>query len=255
MRKKLLIFAVALVAMFSYTLTVSATPKTMKDGTVFDAEYYAQNNPDVVQALGTSETALYQHYVTYGKSEGRKPYADAKVTTTYAETKTLFGETYYHSQTTNNGIYIYDTKPDGKWKDYILTAIDASGVTNDTSDYDKCVAFNNYICSVVEYGTMPIGTDISQSEFTDYCLVSGLAACQGYADAFQSMCCASGIECYIVSGIVDNSANHNASHVWNMVKINGVDYYVDVTGNDTCANIYLMNAELPSDHTIWEMRY
>ncbi|MBO5292483.1 MAG: hypothetical protein J6B10_04800 [Lachnospiraceae bacterium] len=49
-----------------------AQEKTMPDGTVFDAEYYAQSNPDVVAALGTDENLLYQHYVVYGKNEGRK---------------------------------------------------------------------------------------------------------------------------------------------------------------------------------------
>lgn len=240
MRKRLIISVIALVAMFGCSMSVSATPKTMEDGTVFDAEFYADTYPDVKQALGTSETALYQHYVTYGKNEGRKPYADAKVTATYAETKTLFGETYYHSQTTNNGVYIYDSKPDGKWKDYILTAIDASGVTNDTSDYDKCVAFNNYICSVVEYGTTPNAKDVDESGITDYCLVTGYAVCNGYADAFQSMCCASGIECYIVTGYTP-SGNY---HVWNMVKINDVNYYVDTNGNDISSNSYLMHTEL-----------
>lgn len=55
--------------------TVMAQPKTMSDGMVFDAEYYAQNNPDVVEAFGTDENLLYQHYVAFGKNEGRKPTA------------------------------------------------------------------------------------------------------------------------------------------------------------------------------------
>jgi len=52
-------------------LTVCAEPKTMEDGTVFDAEYYAMEYPDVVAVLGSDENALYNHYVTYGKAEGR----------------------------------------------------------------------------------------------------------------------------------------------------------------------------------------
>ncbi len=52
-------------------MTAYAAPETMPDGTVFDAEYYAQMYPDVVTVLGTDENALYSHYVTYGKAEGR----------------------------------------------------------------------------------------------------------------------------------------------------------------------------------------
>ncbi len=64
--------------LFGATLNVNAAPKTMPDGQTFDAEFYAKNNPDVVAALGTDEAALYNHYVTYGKTEGRKPYADVQ---------------------------------------------------------------------------------------------------------------------------------------------------------------------------------
>lgn len=55
-------------------MSVFAAPKTMADGGVFDPEYYAQQNPDVVAALGTDENILYQHYLTNGKNEGRLPY-------------------------------------------------------------------------------------------------------------------------------------------------------------------------------------
>ena len=51
-----------------FSTTAFAQEKTMPDGTQFDAEYYASQNPDVVAALGNSEAALYQHYVQYGKA-------------------------------------------------------------------------------------------------------------------------------------------------------------------------------------------
>lgn len=49
------------------TLNVSAADIS----TFFDAEYYAEQNPDVAAACGTDEEALYQHYMTYGIKEGR----------------------------------------------------------------------------------------------------------------------------------------------------------------------------------------
>lgn len=51
-----------------------AAPKYMPDGTVFDAEYYALNNPDVVSVYGTDEGKLYQHYLNYGKKQKRWPF-------------------------------------------------------------------------------------------------------------------------------------------------------------------------------------
>lgn len=52
-------------------IVANAQPKVMKDGTVFDAEYYAQRYADVVAVYGTDEAALFQHYTDYGKAENR----------------------------------------------------------------------------------------------------------------------------------------------------------------------------------------
>lgn len=63
-----------------------AVVKTMADGGKFDAEYYASTNPDVVAALGTDEEVLYKHYLEFGKTEGRKPYADASDSSSHSST-------------------------------------------------------------------------------------------------------------------------------------------------------------------------
>lgn len=76
--KRLTAVMCAAMMMSGGSLTVFAAPKTMSDGQTFDAEFYAETYPDVKQAVGTDEAALYNHYATYGKAEGRKPYADAK---------------------------------------------------------------------------------------------------------------------------------------------------------------------------------
>ena len=76
--KRLTAVMCAAMMMSGGSLTVFAAPKTMSDGQTFDAEFYAETYPDVVAALGSSESALYSHYVNYGKAEGRLPYADAQ---------------------------------------------------------------------------------------------------------------------------------------------------------------------------------
>ena len=45
---------------------------------MFDAEFYAEQYPDVKKALGTEEQALYKHYIMFGKAEGRLPVAPPK---------------------------------------------------------------------------------------------------------------------------------------------------------------------------------
>ncbi len=86
---------------FGMKIDAAAAPKTMPDGGMFDAEYYAQTNPDVVAVLGTDENVLYQHYLTSGRLEGRQPYASGATT---AQTPgafvtlpdgTLFDAAYY----------------------------------------------------------------------------------------------------------------------------------------------------------------
>lgn len=72
-RKRLLMLIMAVTVLICNGVTVTAAPERMRDGTIFDAEYYAQMYPDVVQALGTDAKALYQHYVTFGMEEGRQP--------------------------------------------------------------------------------------------------------------------------------------------------------------------------------------
>lgn len=81
MKKKLSIVTLLTIVMtMCFGMTAFASPKTMPDGTVFDAEYYAKTYPDVVSAIGTDENALYQHYVMAGKAEGRHPVAPVQTT-------------------------------------------------------------------------------------------------------------------------------------------------------------------------------
>lgn len=49
----------------------------MSDGQLFDAQFYADTYPDVKEAYGYDEALLYEHYLLFGKAEGRLPYAGA----------------------------------------------------------------------------------------------------------------------------------------------------------------------------------
>ncbi|MBD5451654.1 MAG: hypothetical protein HDR25_03330 [Lachnospiraceae bacterium] len=78
MKKKAVIGLVAALCLGS-SMTAFAAPEVMPDGTVFDAEYYAENNPDVVAAMGTDKDAMYLHYVVFGANEGRRAYGENTV--------------------------------------------------------------------------------------------------------------------------------------------------------------------------------
>ncbi len=93
--KQLISIALIFIIFSSTTLSTYAAPKTMADGTVFDAEFYAETYPDVKNALGTDEATLYNHYVSYGKAEGRM--ACASTNTQAAAGDELFDAEYYAS--------------------------------------------------------------------------------------------------------------------------------------------------------------
>lgn len=82
-----------------------AAPVEMPDGTMFDAEYYAQQNPDVVKALGSTQEALYQHYVQYGKEEGRLPVSPKDTPNKIVATQTLGFENEVVGTVTTGWIY------------------------------------------------------------------------------------------------------------------------------------------------------
>lgn len=122
MKKFLALFTATIV--LTSSMTVFAAPKEVDvngDKFTFDAEYYANNNPDVVAALGNSADAMLQHYVQYGRSEGRAAYngdAGAKATTTTATaTKSVESQPTY--------IELYET--DGTVAEKIYCEHDENG--------------------------------------------------------------------------------------------------------------------------------
>lgn len=109
-RKMLATVSCTLILSMVMGLSALAAPQTMSDGQVFDPEFYAQTYPDVAAAFGTDANALYQHYVTCGKAEGRLPYAGNSTTGSAAGSAAsgsgvqtmsdggLFDPTYYAQQ-------------------------------------------------------------------------------------------------------------------------------------------------------------
>lgn len=90
-RKMYTLLAIGVLTLTS-SMTAFAAPEVMPDGGIFDAEYYAQNNPDVVTVYGTDKELLYSHYVNCGRTEGRQGFQitpDMYTTSPVASQKTL----------------------------------------------------------------------------------------------------------------------------------------------------------------------
>lgn len=93
-----------------------------------------------------------------------------------------------------------------------------SQLTPDMDDYEKLKFFHDYLVLNSE-------TDRNYA-FADTvygALVEKKALCEGYAKAFAYLCNLAGIENVIVTG------ETYVAHMWNMVKLDGSWYHVDVT--------------------------
>jgi len=96
----LLCVAVALQTMLIAKIDVNAA--TVSDNQaiklVFDANYYADNNPDVVAVCGNTQKALLNHYTEHGIYEGRSASAEFNASAyrdRYADLDATYGDNWY----------------------------------------------------------------------------------------------------------------------------------------------------------------
>ena len=132
-KNKILLTAFTLTVL---VLTLMISPITAR-ASGFDPEYYARRYPDVANALGTSRSALVNHYINYGIYEGSfqneeeekagiplNTYVDVDIenqTVTYVEngvvilsTPCVTGNVAQH-RSTPTGLYAVFGHVKGKW--------------------------------------------------------------------------------------------------------------------------------------------
>ncbi len=90
------------------------------------------------------------------------------------------------------------------------------------SQYDKEKYVHDALMGLAEYD---LSSPMNQSAYS--ALVDGRSVCAGYARAFQYMMQQLGIPCYYCTGYAGED------HAWNIVKLDGTYYNVDVTWDDT----------------------
>lgn len=88
-------------------------------------------------------------------------------------------------------------------------------------EYDIALYLFDYIIEHTDYEEGENSQNIS-SVFID-----GKSVCMGYSKAYEYLLQKKGIESVIVSGTVDGE-----SHAWNLVKLDGEYYFMDVTWGD-----------------------
>lgn len=104
-----------------------------------------------------------------------------------------------------------------------------SGLPPFATDYEKELYLHDYICDNTAYddSTYQNGGDTAHSS-----LIDGKSICEGYARAMQILLDTVGIKNYLVVGD-GTSAGVTEPHMWNIVEIDGYNYHLDVTWNDS----------------------
>jgi len=134
------------------------------------------------------------------------------------------------------------------------------GLSSNMTDYERQMVLHNrlaYHCTYVN------GTNAHNAYGA---LVEKKAVCDGYSRAFRILCKKAGIPCLIVRGTsVSPNSGESIGHAWNMVKIGGQYYHMDVTWGDTgdpensdemhYAWFNLTTAMITRDHTIIKEGY
>lgn len=178
----------------------------------------AEKNPLLNNIQGVKWKSSKKSVVTVsssGKIKAKKK-GSAVITATAGEKKYSYKVTVYG-------------KTVEKRVDQIIKSEIRSGMTN----YDKVKAVHNWMIRHVkyDYNRLLTGTIPQVSHTAKGALIKKVAVCDGYAHAFQMVMKKLGISCRFVVG-----RSGRIGHGWNMVKLGGKWYHVDVTFDDPIVN-------------------
>lgn len=97
----------------------------------------------------------------------------------------------------------------------------AGQITDAMTEYEKARVYYDWICGHCAYDYSASAVSVSH---LPYGLFSGgKAVCDGYTGAYNLLLKLEGIDC---------TALHNASHIWTVAELDGVEYHIDTTWGD-----------------------
>ena len=126
----------------------------------------------------------------------------------------------------------------------------------DMSEYDKVKAVHDMLAAHVEYVS-------DTNAYNAYgALVKQKAVCEGYAESLQYLLQRAGIQAVEVFGygITDSEIGAGENHAWNVVRIDGKYYLIDLTWDDqsniiSYAYFNQTSACFAKDHKEWIVGY
>ncbi|RXM73286.1 transglutaminase [Clostridium tetani] len=113
-----------------------------------------------------------------------------------------------------------------------------SHITNSMKDVEREIAIHDYLVKNAEYDVENYkkGITVPENHNAYGVLVLGKGVCESYAKAFYTVAKVAGLEVKYVTGIGNNAPGRSENHAWNMVKLDGEWYNVDVTWDDPIYN-------------------
>lgn len=144
----------------------------------------------------------------------------------------------------------YDDREEAKFRAAVDEAL--ACVDDGMSDMEKAIALHDYLAGHIMYDTENMYAGGKHVTHTAYgALVNGLCVCEGYALAYRYLLKQVGIDGYLV-------LSNDESHMWNLVKLNGSYYHVDVTWDDPSGvdlvkhqNMFLSDSMCETNHDGW----
>lgn len=115
-----------------------------------------------------------------------------------------------------------------------INEIIAKVIKPNMKDYEKEIALHDYIVDNTVYDKRFVYKKYNKESNTAYSvLIKGIGACLGYSDAMNRLLSAVGIESKIILGDAMSDADKEwIGHAWNIVKLGGEYYHLDVTWDD-----------------------
>lgn len=140
----------------------------------------------------------------------------------------------------------------------VQSYLDREGFTLLTSDYDRIKAAHDYIADHCEYDWRNSRLSHRHIKATAYgALINGEATCQGYSVALYRLLRESGVDCRVVTGDATSPVTGDTEyHAWNLVKLNGTWYNVDVSWDDETGTYdYFLKSDASFGDHVREAQY
>ncbi len=103
---------------------------------------------------------------------------------------------------------------------------------NLVTDYEKELAIHNFITNNFQYGPLDMASVPQRAHSITGFIFDGQGICEAYANTFYVMCKMAGLDVSIITGNINS-----VSHMWNLIKLDGEYYHVDVTNDDPTPDV------------------